>query len=126
VESLRLETEPLGIKTLLIEPGRFRTDILCDVNMKFAQSTILDYMLSSQALHKELANDDQKQNGDTTKLVEIVLDMIRQEGVATGRIVPFRLPLGPDVYHDIEEKCYETLRLLKSWEAVIKSTDHED
>ncbi|KAK0263935.1 hypothetical protein LTS09_002286 [Friedmanniomyces endolithicus] len=42
VEALRLETEPLGIRTLLVEPGRFRTRLLSDDNRKTKTSAIPD------------------------------------------------------------------------------------
>lgn len=94
--------------------------------MKAVATSIPDYADISKALLDTLAKDDQAQKGDPVKLVEIILDLVRQEGVAKGRDVPFRFPLGDDVYHDIKTKCEDTLKLLKEWESVIRSTDHED
>ena len=126
VESLRAETAPFGINTLLIEPGRFRTKLLSSSNMKASGSTITDYAESSQNQLEGLAKEDQAQPGDPVKLVEIILDLVRQEGIAEGREVPLRLPLGIDCYDDIKAKCEETLKVLREWEDVCRSTDHAD
>jgi NAD(P)-dependent dehydrogenase (short-subunit alcohol dehydrogenase family) len=125
VESLWRETSPLGIKTLLIEPGRFRTKLLSSGNMKTVSTEIPEYKDFSRTLLKGLAEADQMQPGDPIKLVEMVLDLVRQEGIAEGKEIPFRLPLGSDCYNDVKAKCEETLELLKKWEPMIKSTDYE-
>ena len=126
VEGLWRETTPLGIKTILFEPGRFRTKLLSSGNMKATASTISEYAEFSQNLLGGLAKEDRAQPGDPVKLVEIILDVVRQEGVAEGREIPFRLPLGIDCYDDIKTKCEETLKMLKEWESTIRSTDHDD
>jgi NAD(P)-dependent dehydrogenase (short-subunit alcohol dehydrogenase family) len=125
-ESLRDETSDFGIKTLLIEPGRFRTKLLSSGNMKPAPSKIPDYVEKSKVLIKGLEDSDMKQPGDAEKLCEIVLDLVRKEGVAKGREVPFRMPLGIDVFDDVKAKCEETLQLFEEWKDVIRSTDHAD
>jgi len=94
--------------------------------MKAVTSAIPEYTDLSKTLIDALAKDDQAQRGNPVKLVEIILDLVRQEGVANGREIPFRLPLGIDVYDDIKAKCEETLKLLKEWEPTIRSTDCED
>lgn len=94
--------------------------------MKVRPSNISDYADFSKALLGGLANEDQRQPGDPRKLVKIILDVVRQEGVASGINVPFRLPLGNDVYADMESKCEETLKLLRDWATVIQSTDYSE
>lgn len=126
VEGLQRETEHLGIKTLLIEPGRFRTKLLSSGNLKAVVSSIPEYEEMSKTLRNQLAGEDQNQPGDPVKLVGIILDLVRGEGVAAGREVPFRLPLGTDCYADLKAKCEETLRLLEEWGPVIRSTDFEE
>lgn len=126
VEGLRQETAHLGIKTLLIEPGRFRTKLLSSGNMKASESTISEYIEHSKEKIAGLAKEDQAQPGDPKKLVEITLDLVRQEGVAKGKGIPFRLPLGVDVYDDMKAKCEDTLQLLENWKEVIRSTDYDD
>lgn len=124
VESLWRETEPLGLRTLLIEPGRFRTQLLSSSNLKIANSSIPDYAERSEDFQKMLAMEDRTQPGNVEKGVSIILDLVRSEGVAAGKKIPFRLPLGTDCYESIKEKCEETLRLLDEWKGVINSTNY--
>ncbi|KAF4161536.1 hypothetical protein CNMCM6936_003377 [Aspergillus lentulus] len=124
VESLWRETEPLGLRTLLIEPGRFRTQLLSSSHLKIANSSIPDYAERSEDFQKMLAMEDRTQPGNVEKGVSIILDLVRSEGVAAGKKIPFRLPLGTDCYESIKEKCEETLTLLDEWKDVINSTDY--
>lgn len=66
------------------------------------------------------------QPGDPVKLVETILDLVRQEGIAEGKDIPLRMPLGVDVFDDMKAKCEETLSLLDEWRDVIRSTDFAD
>ncbi|KAI1777420.1 NAD(P)-binding protein [Hypoxylon cercidicola] len=125
VESLSRETEVFGLKTLLIEPGRFRTKLLSPGNLQVMQSKIPDYAQVSQAHADGLAKEDQAQPGDTQKAVKIIVDLVRKEGYAAGKDVPLRFPLGPDCFSTIKEKCEETLNLLQEWKDIINSTDHD-
>jgi NAD(P)-dependent dehydrogenase (short-subunit alcohol dehydrogenase family) len=125
VEGLNAETAHLGLKTLLIELGRFRTDFLSSSSMQARPSNIPGYAEHSRAQMEGLARENQRQPGDPVKLVEIVLDLVRGEGVAQGIDVPFRLPLGVDCYTDMKEKCEATLAMLEKWKDVARSTDIE-
>lgn len=123
VESLWRETSPLGIQTLLIEPGRFRTKLLSGSNRKTRVSAIKEYAELSDSKTAGLDGEDMNQPGDPVKLVEIIIDLVRRQGVAEGREVPLRIPLGVDVFDDMKAKCEETLALLEDWGDVIRSTD---
>ncbi|KAI1494897.1 hypothetical protein F5X96DRAFT_692271 [Biscogniauxia mediterranea] len=125
VECLRRETAELGIKTLLIEPGRFKTKLLSTGSAQVIPTSIPDYASSNTTFVHRIAAEDQTQPGDTGKGVRIIVDLVRREGHAATREVPFRLPLGRDCYDTIKEKCEETLAVLRDWEYVIKSTDHD-
>lgn len=124
VESLWRETSPFGIQTLLIEPGRFRTKLLSHSNRKTKVSAVDDYTELSHSKTEGLESEDSNQPGDAIKLVEIIIDLVRKEGIAEDREVPFRLPLGIDVFDDIKAKCKCMLTLLKDWRDVIRSTDY--
>ena len=130
VESLQEEVEPLGIRTLLIEPGMFRTSLLSPGNLHTNQSQIDDYKEVFNGLQKVWVQFNNNQRGDTTKAVAIIMDVVRNEGVfaadqveRNGGPVKLRLPLGPDAYEAMKKKCEDTLQLLSRWESVIKSTD---
>ncbi|KAI5923458.1 hypothetical protein F4810DRAFT_668996 [Camillea tinctor] len=125
VESLSRETAEFGIKTLLIEPGRFRTKLLSTGNAHIIPTRIPDYASSNAKFVDGIHGQDQAQPGDTEKGVRIIVDLVRREGCAAGREIPFRIPLGADCYDSIKEKCDETLEMLRDWESVIKSTDYD-
>jgi len=61
--------------------------------------------------------------GDPAKAVKIMIDLIKDTGVAAGRRVPLRLPLGTDGLERVRAKCQETLAVCDEWEEVAKSTD---
>lgn len=73
---------------------------------------------------QEVAAYDDTQPGDPKKGVAVILDVVRGEGVAEGRQVPFRLPLGTDCFDEVKEKLEKLLKEMNEWEKVIKSTDH--
>ena len=91
-----------------------------------AQSAIPDYAEFTNGLREGLAGQDNAQPGNPVTLVEIILDLVRQEGIAAGKEIPFRLPLGLDCYDDMKQKCEETLGMLQEWQDVIRSTDYAE
>lgn len=124
VQSLRAETEPFGITTMLVEPGRFRTAFLSSAgNLGVAASKVGDYQEAYREFLGRIEAEDGRQPGDVAKGVKVIVDLVRGEGVATGREVPFRIPLGSDCLETVKETCEETLRVLGGWEEVIRSTD---
>ncbi|KAH0489903.1 hypothetical protein TgHK011_001395 [Trichoderma gracile] len=123
VESLNREVRPFGLRTLLIEPGFFRTDLLSQGNLKTTESSIPDYAEASKTFNRLLAEKNHAQAGDPKKGVAVVVDLVRQEGVAKGKTVPVRMALGQDAYEVIKNKCNKTIKLLEDWKDVISSTD---
>ena len=68
---------------------------------------------------------DGNQRGDSVKCVERMIDVVKSEGMAAGRPMPKRLPLGPDSMEIMRTKCLETLKLCDDWKDLICSTDLE-
>ena len=64
-----------------------------------------------------------RQPGDIQKAVQRMVDVVRLEGMAVGRPLPKRLPVGSESLRVIKEKCFETLRICNEWEDLITSTD---
>ena len=52
--------------------------------------------------------------------------MIKQEGVAKGKVVPSGFSLGADCYETVKAHCEGTLRRLEEWKEVTLSTDYQD
>ncbi|RSL73546.1 hypothetical protein CEP53_000673 [Fusarium sp. AF-6] len=124
-ESLWRETTHFGIRTLIVEPGQFRTELLSSRNLKNEPSKIPDYAQRSKDFDEYLAKRSGRQAGDPEKGVAIVLDLVRGEGVAEGRDMPLRIALGEDGYEVVKDKCDETLKSLEDWKDVSCSTNFD-
>ncbi|KAG5747075.1 hypothetical protein H9Q70_010233 [Fusarium xylarioides] len=124
VESLHNETKSLGLRTLLMEPGRFRTPLLSTGHLQPKQSKIPDYESASETHHDHLHGGDLKQPGNPEKFVKIVLDLVRQEGCAQGITIPFRLPVGKDAVEEIGAKARDVLETMQEWDSIITETDY--
>ncbi|KAM0432306.1 hypothetical protein ACHAPT_004846 [Fusarium lateritium] len=124
-ESLWRETTHFGIRTLIVEPGQFRTELLSSRNLKNEPSKIADYAQRSKDFDDYLSGRSGHQAGDPEKGIAVVLDLVRGEGVAEGREMPLRIALGTDAYEVIKDKCDETLKTLEDWKDVTCSTEFE-
>jgi hypothetical protein len=125
-ESFIAETAHLGIKSLIVEPGYFRTSFLSPGAADLIPTKFADYEPITKGLFGAMDVYNGKQPGDPEKAVEIIIDMVKQEGVAAWREVPLRLALGPDAVAGIRKKCEDTLEMLKKWENVSSSTNFEE
>jgi hypothetical protein len=93
---LKQETAHLGIKTRIFELGFFRTKIIHPEHVKFRSNPIADYDGIRNGVAQFVQSINGNQPGDPKKAVEIILDVVKEEGVTEGKAIPERLPLGPD------------------------------
>jgi len=122
---MREELAPLGIKVTVVEPGYFRTGFLNAGAQVSSQKRIKAYddtVVGQVRAGLEKMNNNQP--GDVVKGVKVILDILTESGVAEGKEVPMRVPLGSDCVPYIRSKLEETESLLKEWEAVTTNTDH--
>ncbi|KAF4633900.1 hypothetical protein G7Y89_g4219 [Cudoniella acicularis] len=54
---------------------------------------------------------------------KIMIDVVKGEGVAEGKELPERLPLGPDVLAKARDRYTKYLELCTEWGGVVMSTD---
>jgi len=125
VECLQQETAQFGIQSVIFEPGYYRSNIFSPTKLKTAPSRIAEYEETEKALAGFIAATDGNQPGDPRKLVERIIDVVKSEGMAAGKAMPPRLPMGRDAMAIIVEKCEATLQICKEWENLITSTDIE-
>jgi hypothetical protein len=123
VDSLSKEVAPMGLKTLLIEPGTFKTDFLSWQNSKSVEGGIEDYRELSENMDKAFADLNGKQLGDPKKGVNIIIDVVKGEAGAVVKTWPSSLPLGSDAIGLIRKKCETTQQEINEWETLSKSTD---
>src|SRR5579864_2927343 len=75
IESLTPEIAPLGIHTMLVEPGFFRTELLTPESTKYAKPSIDDYAERSEQTVAAWSSMDGKQGGDPAKLAEALIHL---------------------------------------------------
>lgn len=129
-ESLRDEVAPFGIAAIVVEPGYFRTGFLNPGggNRLLTARAMRDEYRDTpvEAVRRALSAVDNNQLGDVVKGARVVVDVLTRTGVAAGRDVPVRLPLGTDGVGHISDKLRRTEKLLEEWRDVAITTDHDD
>ncbi|PLB49775.1 NAD(P)-binding protein [Aspergillus steynii IBT 23096] len=122
-EALDKEVSGFNIRTLLVEPGYYRTELLGPQNSNFVETKIPDYEEITNATFSAFRGTHGKQVGDPVKAVARVIDVIRGENGAAGKEWPKELVLGSDAIEAIRTKCQNTLKMLQEWEDFSTGTD---
>lgn len=122
VETLHLELSPFGIRTLLVEPGFFRTELLNANNTVYIDTDIDDYKSLTNTLYTQFKGAHHKQPGDPTKGAERIIELVKSQGDIAGKPFPVSLALGPDAVGAIQKKCNEMVSLVGEWEPVSSNT----
>jgi NAD(P)-dependent dehydrogenase (short-subunit alcohol dehydrogenase family) len=99
MESLTPEVAPFGIRTMLVEPGFFRTELLTPESTQYAQSTIDDYAERAAQTIADWKSMDGQQGGDPAKLAGA---LVRLAGLDEP---PLRFPAGADAVATFEQKA---------------------
>ncbi len=76
MESLTPEIAPFGIRTMLVEPGFFRTELLSNESTTYAESSIDDYAEQTREIVAAWKSVDGKQGGDPTKLADALVKIV--------------------------------------------------
>jgi NAD(P)-dependent dehydrogenase (short-subunit alcohol dehydrogenase family) len=75
MESLAPEIAPFGIRTMLVEPGFFRTELLTRDSTTFAKPSIDDYAERTRETVAAWSGMDGKQGGDPAKLANALVQL---------------------------------------------------
>jgi NAD(P)-dependent dehydrogenase (short-subunit alcohol dehydrogenase family) len=119
-ESLAIEIEPFGVKTMLVEPGFFRTELLTPDSTTFAQPSIPDYAERSKATSDAWRGMSGKQGGDPAKLAAAV---VRLAGLD---VPPSRFAGGADAVGVFEEKAKALLSQADAHRELSTSLAHDE
>jgi NAD(P)-dependent dehydrogenase (short-subunit alcohol dehydrogenase family) len=103
MESLTPEIAPFGIRTMLVEPGFFRTELLSRDSTTFAAPAIDDYRQRTEETVAAWSGMNGKQSGDPAKLAAALVQLIARAEP------PARFPAGADAVQAFEAKA-ELLR----------------
>lgn len=125
VESMAKELAWLapGIKPLIFESGIFNTEIM--KNIHHADSRVPFWKPLNDAARIRGEGNYGKAPGDAVKMIKTVIQIIKGTGVAEGKEIPLRIPLGSDCLAAVREKANTLQKIYDDWEDVAKSTDFE-
>jgi NAD(P)-dependent dehydrogenase (short-subunit alcohol dehydrogenase family) len=113
-ESLAAEVAPHGIRTLIVEPGAFRTSLF---GAAFRRMPPLPAYAETVGPTRDFAsNVEGKQEGDPRKAARVIVDAV------LAKEAPLRLPLGADAVEGIRAKLARVAADVDSTEAVAKDT----
>jgi NAD(P)-dependent dehydrogenase (short-subunit alcohol dehydrogenase family) len=119
MESLAPEIEPFGIRTMLVEPGFFRTDLLTPGSTTFAQSSIDDYAQRTKETVAAWSGMSGKQGGDPAKLARGLVQL------AGLQHPPARFAAGRDALQTFETKGKTLLAQAEAHRELSSSLDYE-
>jgi NAD(P)-dependent dehydrogenase (short-subunit alcohol dehydrogenase family) len=100
-ESLAPEVAPFGIRTMLVEPGFFRTELLSPESTQYAKSTIDDYAERTAQTVAAWQSMDGKQGGDPAKLADALIKLAELDEP------PLRFAAGADAVGVFETRATE-------------------
>jgi len=103
IEGLAPEVAPFGIRTLLVEPGFFRTELLSPQSTQYAPPSIEDYADRTAPTVAAWQSMDGQQGGDPAKLAAALMKLAALENI------PERFAAGADAVETFETKAH-TLR----------------
>src|SRR6187431_656277 len=79
MESLRFEVEPFGIRTTIVEPGFFRTELLTKESTAYADLSIDDYAERTAQTRPAWEAMSGKQTNDPTKFANALTSVVGEE-----------------------------------------------
>jgi NAD(P)-dependent dehydrogenase (short-subunit alcohol dehydrogenase family) len=120
MESLAPEVAPFGIRTMLVEPGFFRTELLTDDSTKWPEPSIDDYAENTRQTVSAWKKMNGLQGGDPAKLAKALIQL------ATQPEPPLRWPAGADAVETFENKASELLAQANAHRALSSSLAHDD
>ena len=120
IESLGPEVAPFGIRTMLVEPGFFRTELLSPESTNYAQPSIEDYAeRTTQTVAAWNAMNGQ-QGGDPAKLANALVQLASQDEP------PLRWVAGADAVATVEQKAKDLLAQADAYRELSSSLAYSD
>lgn len=120
MEGLASEVAPFGIKTMLVEPGFFRTELLSAQSTRYAEPSIDDYAERTRNTVAGWQSMDGKQGGDPAKLAEALVQLVASDEP------PVRFAAGADAVALFETKAQALLDQANAHRELSSSLGHDD
>jgi NAD(P)-dependent dehydrogenase (short-subunit alcohol dehydrogenase family) len=120
MESLTPEIASFGIRTMLVEPGFFRTELLSGNSTTYALPTIDDYAERTKEIVAAWKSMDGKQTGDAGKLADALVKL------AALKEPPTRFAAGADAVQTFETKASALVAQAQAHRALSSSLALKD
>jgi NAD(P)-dependent dehydrogenase (short-subunit alcohol dehydrogenase family) len=120
MESLTPEVAPFGIRTMLVEPGFFRTELLTEESTKYPKPSIDDYAEKTRETVAVWKKMNGLQGGNPAKLAKALIQLASQDEP------PLRWPAGADAVETFEQKARHLLAQANAHRALSSSLAHDD
>jgi NAD(P)-dependent dehydrogenase (short-subunit alcohol dehydrogenase family) len=119
MESLTPEVAPFGIRTMLVEPGFFRTELLTEESTKYPEPSIDDYAETTRQTVAAWKKMNGLQGGDPAKLAKALIPL------AMEAVPPLRWPAGADAVDALEQKARLLLAQANAHRELSSSLGHD-
>src|SRR3954466_12312205 len=119
-ESLTPEVAPFGIRTMLVEPGFFRTELLSQDSTRYADPVIADYAERTRQMVTAWTGMNGRQGGDPAKLARALVQL------AGSAEPPLRWAAGADALGVFEQKAQDLLTQADAYRELSSSLAHDD
>jgi NAD(P)-dependent dehydrogenase (short-subunit alcohol dehydrogenase family) len=119
IESLTPEVAPFGIRTMLVEPGFFRTELLTPESTNYADSSIEDYAERAERTIAAWKSMNGQQSGDPTKLADALVQLASQDEP------PVRFAAGADAVGAFEQKAKDLLAQAGAYRELSGNLAHD-
>lgn len=120
MESLTPEIAPFGIRTMLVEPGFFRTELLSKDSTTYAKPSIDDYSEKTKEIVAAWTSMDGKQGGDPAKLAAALVKLVELQDP------PTRFAAGVDAMQTFEAKANTLLAQGQAHRELSTSLAYDD
>jgi NAD(P)-dependent dehydrogenase (short-subunit alcohol dehydrogenase family) len=120
IESLTPEVAPFGIRTMLVEPGFFRTELLTPESTTYAEPSIGDYAERTKQTITAWNAMNGQQGGDPAKLASALVQLAGQQEP------PLRWAAGADAVQVVENKAKTLLAQAGAYRELSTNLAHDD
>jgi NAD(P)-dependent dehydrogenase (short-subunit alcohol dehydrogenase family) len=120
IESLTPEVATFGIRTMLVEPGFFRTELLTQESTSYAEPSIDDYAERTKQTVAAWKGMNGQQGGDPAKLANALVELASQDEP------PHRFAAGADAVEVVEKKARDLLAQTDAYRKLSSNLAHDD
>ena len=120
IESLTPEVAPFSIRTMLVEPGFLRTELLTPQSTNYAKPTIDDYAERTSRTVAAWNGMNGQQGGDPAKLAAALVTVTQQDNP------PVRWIAGADAIATVEQKAKDLLAQADAYRELSSNLARDD